>query len=69
MAILKKKEIRTMPAQTVKDRLNEIQKEMLKLGGQRSTGASQKNNQQIKILKRTRARLLTRLGQGGKAKQ
>lgn len=65
----KNKEIRLLSEQDVKLRLDDVHKEMLKLGGQRATGASQKNNQQIRTLRRTRARLLTRLQMGGTAKQ
>ncbi|HLD19061.1 MAG TPA: 50S ribosomal protein L29 [Candidatus Nanoarchaeia archaeon] len=66
---LKNKEIRAMPLKAVNERLGEIQKELLKLSGQRATGAGQKNNQQIRILKRTKARLLTHLRQGGSKKK
>lgn len=66
---LKNKDIRALSATQQKERVTEIHKELLKLQAQRATGASQKNNQQIRTLRRTKARLLTALRQGGPAKQ
>ncbi|MEK6968010.1 MAG: 50S ribosomal protein L29 [Nanoarchaeota archaeon] len=66
---LKNKEIKAMTPKDVKTRLDDIYKEVMKLSGQRATGSSQKNNQKIRILRRTKARLLTHLRKGGNKKQ
>ncbi len=57
---LKNKDLAKLTASEITARLAEMQKEFMKLRAQRMTGASQKNNRQIRTMRRTRARLLTR---------
>ena len=66
---MKNKDIKALSVADVNTRLLELDRELMKLNAQRSTGASQKNNKQIRLLKRTKAKLLTKLSQGGKSGQ
>tara|TARA_Y100000310_G_scaffold102154_1_gene100359 strand:- start:18139 stop:18363 length:225 start_codon:yes stop_codon:yes gene_type:complete len=59
--MLKNKELRTINPQELKTKLEELRKELIKLNVQKSTGTSAKNPKQIKIIKKTIARILTLL--------
>jgi len=61
MAMLKNKELRTINPRELKTKLEELRKELIKLNVQKSTGTSAKNPKQIKIIKKTIARILTLL--------
>tara|TARA_B100001964_G_C13764461_1_gene393216 strand:- start:263 stop:487 length:225 start_codon:yes stop_codon:yes gene_type:complete len=59
--MLKNKELRTINPRELKTKLEELRKELIKLNVQKSTGTSAKNPKQIKIIKKTIARILTLL--------
>ncbi|MBI2110325.1 50S ribosomal protein L29 [Candidatus Woesearchaeota archaeon] len=60
MAILKKAEIKQMPAHLIKEKINDLQKELIKLNAQVATGTRPENPGRIREIKRTIARLLTK---------
>ena len=55
----KTEELKNLNAKDMKKKLDEISLELMKLKGQVSTGSNPKNPSQIKILKKTIARLKT----------
>jgi len=59
---LKIKEIRSLPKDELKNRLEELRKELVKLNAQIATGTTPKSPGQIKQIKKTVARILTVLG-------
>jgi ribosomal protein L29 len=61
MAMLKNKELRTINPRELKTKLEDLRRELIKLNVQKSTGTSAKNPKQIKIIKKTIARILTLL--------
>lgn len=56
---MKIKDIRGMSEKDLMAKLDEIEKELIKLGGQISTGTQLKSPGQVKQLKRTRAQIKT----------
>ena len=56
---LKIKEIRSMPKEDLKNRLDELKKELIKLNAQIATGTAPKSPSQLKQIKKTVARILT----------
>ncbi|MDP7506023.1 MAG: 50S ribosomal protein L29 [Candidatus Woesearchaeota archaeon] len=59
--MLKNKELRTINPRELKTKLEDLRRELIKLNVQKSTGTSAKNPKQIKIIKKTIARILTLL--------
>ena len=60
---MKSKEIRTMPTSELKEKLAELEKELMKLSAQVATGTTPKSPGRIRAVKRTVARILTELKQ------
>ena len=60
MAILKKAEIKQMPANLINEKINDLKKELIKLNAQVATGTRPENPGRIREIKRTIARLLTK---------
>ncbi len=58
MAILRMKEARKLSKKELSDKLEELQKEMMKLNGQVASGATPENPGRIKEIKRTIARIM-----------
>ncbi len=56
---LKIKEIVDTPKEELKNRLNELRKELIKLNAQIATGTTPKSPGQLKQIKKTVARILT----------
>ncbi len=57
--VLKIKEIMDMPKEELKNKLNELRKELIKLNAQTATGTAPKSPGQLKQIKKTVARILT----------
>jgi len=62
---LKIKEIRTMSKEELKNRVEELRKELIKLDAQTATGTTPKSPGQLKQIKKTVARILTVLKEKG----
>lgn len=62
---MKSKDFNNLSSEELKANLKELRKEMLKLGGQASSGANAKKPGQIKNSKRNIARILTILNKRG----
>lgn len=58
---MKTKELKSMNKEALDKKLIELRKELIKMNGQVSTGTNIKNPSQIKITKRTIAKILTQL--------
>jgi len=56
---MKAKEMREMNVQQLNEKLEEMQKELVKLNAQVATGTNPKNPSQIKNIKKNIARILT----------
>lgn len=69
MAVMRKKEIKTLPEEELRKKLNEFRLELMKLNAQRMVGGST-NPGKIRELKKTIARILTELNlrRGGERK-
>ncbi|MEK6826840.1 MAG: 50S ribosomal protein L29 [Nanoarchaeota archaeon] len=65
MAIIKKKELVNLNATQIESKLTELSKEYMKLNAQRAVGTAIENPGRIKLIRRTIARLYTRLNQIG----
>lgn len=65
---MKIKDIREMSEKDLMAKLDEIEKELIKLNAQVSTGTQLKSPGQVKQFKRTRARIKTVLNQRGNEK-
>lgn len=61
MAILKKSELKQINKENLENKLNELRKELMRLNAQVSTGTPPENPGKIRIIKRTIAKILTRL--------
>ena len=61
MAIIKKNELKQMKEDQLKEKLKELRKEMIKINAQRSSKTVPENPGRVKEIRRTIARLLTRL--------
>ena len=76
MAIIKKSEFKQMSKVQLNEKLNELKKELMKYNAQVSTGTVPENPGKIKSIKKTIARINTRINiiqtnkiqQGGKEK-
>ncbi|MDD5133379.1 MAG: 50S ribosomal protein L29 [Candidatus Nanoarchaeia archaeon] len=60
---MKTKELRKLDEKTMKARLEEIEKELMKLNAQVATGTSPENPGKIKSLRKTIAKILTLLNE------
>lgn len=61
MAIIKRNELTQMNKETVKGKLKELKKEMIKINAQRSSKTLPESPGRVKEIRRTIARLLTKL--------
>lgn len=66
---LKTKEIRAMKKEELESKLSELRKELMKLNAQVHTGAVPKNAGQLKLIKKTIAKILTVMNESSKAKE
>ncbi len=67
---LKIKEIESMGSEELKTKLEELKKELIKHNAQIATGTNPKSPGQVKVMKKTIARILTVLKtKGGEKKQ
>ncbi|HLD33104.1 MAG TPA: 50S ribosomal protein L29 [Candidatus Nanoarchaeia archaeon] len=55
---MKMKDIRSLKGKEVQDKLNEIRKELMKTNAQIALGATPKNPGNVRVMKRTIARIL-----------
>ena len=63
MAIIKKSELKQMKEPQLNERLTDLKKEMMKINSQRAVGTIPENPGRVKEVKRTIARILTKLNQ------
>lgn len=63
MAIIRKKELKNMNEGQINQKLNDLKKELMRINTQKSTGTNIENPGRVKELKRTIAKLLTRLNE------
>lgn len=63
MAIIKKSELKQMKEPQLKERLIELKKEMMKINSQRAVGTVPENPGRVKEVRKTIARILTKLSQ------
>lgn len=63
MAVIKKSEFKQMDERQLTEKLGELNKEMMKLNAQRSSGTALENPGKIKAVKKTIARIHTALTQ------
>lgn len=63
MAIIKKNEFAQMNEKTLNDKLLEMKKELMKYNSQRSSGTPPENPGRVSEVKRTIARIYTKLSQ------
>ncbi len=61
MAIIKKSELKNMNAKILETRLSDLRKELIKINAQISTNTPPENPGRVKEIKRTVARILTKL--------
>lgn len=60
---MKSKELKGFGKEDLKNRLNELKKDLVKLNAQRRTGATMKNPEQLRQMRKTMARILQLLKQ------
>ena len=65
MAIIKKNDFKQMDEESLKKKLNDLKKEMIKINAQISTGTPPENPGRVREIKKTIARILTKLKQKG----
>ncbi|MBI2663545.1 50S ribosomal protein L29 [Candidatus Woesearchaeota archaeon] len=63
MAIIRRKELKNMNEGQINQKLNDLKKELMRINTQKSTGTNIENPGRVKELKRTIAKLLTRLNE------
>ncbi|MBI1972569.1 50S ribosomal protein L29 [Candidatus Woesearchaeota archaeon] len=63
MSLIKKNEFRLMTEQQLHGKLLDIERELLKLNGQRAMRTTLENPGKVKLIRKTRARILTRLNE------
>lgn len=63
MAIIKKSELKQMKEPQLKEKLIELKKEMMKINSQRAVGTVPENPGRVKEVRKTIARILTKLAQ------
>lgn len=61
MSLIKKNELKQMNEQQLKGKLIELEKELLKLNGQRAMHTTLESPGKVKLIRKTKARILTRL--------
>jgi|TARA_Y100000310_G_scaffold159627_1_gene159243 large subunit ribosomal protein L29 len=61
MAIIKKKELKQLNKSQLVKKLEELQRELIRVNTQKSTGTNIENPGRVKEIKRTIAKLLTKL--------
>ncbi|MDP1694157.1 MAG: 50S ribosomal protein L29, partial [Candidatus Woesearchaeota archaeon] len=61
MSLIKKNELKQMNEQQLNGKLVELEKELLKLNGQRAMHTTLENPGKVKLIRKTKARILTRL--------
>ncbi|MBS3144916.1 50S ribosomal protein L29 [Candidatus Woesearchaeota archaeon] len=61
MSLIKKNELKQMNEQQMNGKLVELEKELLKLNGQRAMHTTLENPGKVKLIRKTKARILTRL--------
>ena len=61
MAIIRKKELNQMSEEILKSRLMDLRKELIKINAQVSTGTLPENPGRVREVKRTIARILTKI--------
>lgn len=66
MAILRKTEIKNMDTKTLNDKLVSLKKELVKINAQIAMGTLPENPGRIKEVKRTIARIITKLNKKSK---
>lgn len=66
MALIKKGELKQMNEKTLRDKLNELKKELIKLNTQRAIGSSLESPGRIKQIRKMIARILTLLNKKGR---
>lgn len=62
---MKARDLRTMPKEELLAKLNELKKELVKLNAQIAIGTTPKSPGQVKQTKKTIAKILTIIKQGG----
>lgn len=65
MAIIKKNDFKQMDEESLKKKLDDLKKEMVKINAQISTGTPPENPGRVREMKKTIARILTKLKQKG----
>lgn len=65
MAIIKKNDFKQMDEESLKKKLSDLKKEMVKINAQISTGTPPENPGRVREMKKTVARILTKLKQKG----
>lgn len=72
MAIIKKTELKQMNEKSLKDKMNELKKELIKINSQRAVGTIPEKSGRIKEMRRTIAKIYFQLSlkkpTGGKQK-
>ena len=61
MAIIRKNELKQMKREDIESKIKELRKEMIKINAQRSSKTLPENPGRVKEIRRTIARLLTKL--------
>lgn len=67
MSLIKKNEFKQMNEQQLLGKLSELGKELLKLNGQRAMHTNLENPGRVKLIRKTKARILTRVSELKKA--
>ena len=63
MSLIKKNEFKQMNEQQLQGKLIELEKELMKLNGQRAMHTAIENPGRVKLIRKTRARIYTRLNE------
>lgn len=63
MSILKKSELKQASKENLKNKLEELRKELMRLSAQVSTGTPPENPGKIKLIKKTIAKILTKINE------
>lgn len=63
MSLIKKNEFKQMTEQQLRGKLLELEKELLKVNGQRAMHTSLENPGKVKLIRKTKARIFTRLNE------
>jgi large subunit ribosomal protein L29 len=63
MSILKKNELKQASEASLKNKLEELKKELMRLNAQVSTGTPPENPGKIKLIKKTIAKILTKINE------